>query len=96
MKKDIIYKLRMSETEQKIFRKKAELLNTTVADLLRQSALNRRVDGFKMSDIGKEEEQCKGQMNLLDMEFNIDEIGISDDDPFGILKESEALEEVEI
>lgn len=95
MKKDIIYKLRMSATEQKIFKRKAELLNTTVADLLRQSALNRRVDGFKMSDIGKEE-QCKGQMNLLDMEFNIDEFGISDDDPFGMIKDSETLEEVEI
>ena len=95
MKKDIIYKLRMSATEQKIFKRKAELPNTTVADLLRQSALNRRVDGFKMSDIGKEE-QCKGQMNLLDMEFNIDEFGISDDDPFGMIKDSETLEEVEI
>ena len=95
MKKDIIYKLRMSATEQKIFKRKAELLNTTVADLLRQTALNRRVDGFKMSDIGKEE-QCKGQMNLLDMEFNIDEFGISDDDPFGMIKDSETLEEVEI
>ncbi len=67
MKKDIIYKLRMSETERKILKRKAELLNTTVADLLRQSALNKRVEGFRMSDLNLPEEQCRGQLNLLDM-----------------------------
>lgn len=67
MKKDVIYKLRMSETERKILKRKAELLNTTVADLLRQSALNKRVEGFRMSDLNITEEQCKGQMSFADI-----------------------------
>ena len=47
--------------------KKAELLDITMSEYVRQIALKKQVKGFKITDLNLPEEQCKGQLNLLDM-----------------------------
>lgn len=62
MRKTITFKLRMSELDYNIIKRKSELLDISIAELLRQSAINKQVKGFRMSDIQKPEQQ--GQMEI--------------------------------
>lgn len=64
MKKTITFKLRMSELDYNIIKRKAELLDISVAELLRKSATAKQVKGFRMADIQKPEQQVKGQMEI--------------------------------
>lgn len=64
MRKTITFKLRMSELDYNIIKRKSELLDISIAELLRQSAINKQVKGFRMSDIQKPEQQVKGQMEI--------------------------------
>ena len=64
MRKTITFKLRMSELDYNIIKRKSELLDISIAELLRQSAINKQVKGFKMADIQKPEQQVKGQMEI--------------------------------
>lgn len=67
MKKTITFKLRMSEMDYKIISKKAELLDVSIAEYMRQTATNKQVKGFKLADLNLPETQCKGQMSIADM-----------------------------
>ncbi len=59
--------IRLNDIEYKIISKKAELLDITMSEYVRQIALKKQVKGFKITDLNLPEEQCKGQLNLLDM-----------------------------
>ena len=59
--------IRLNDVEYKIISKKAELLDITMSEYVRQIALKKQVKGFKITDLNLPEEQCKGQLNLLDM-----------------------------
>ncbi len=63
MRKTITFKLRMSELDYNIIKRKSELLDISIAELLRQSAINKQVKGFRMSDIQKPEQQGKMEIS---------------------------------
>lgn len=67
MNKDTILRTRISKTEAQIIKKKAELLNISVSEYIRQTCLNKHVKGFSTSDINKQDEQIKGQLNISDI-----------------------------
>lgn len=64
MKKTKRFELVLSELDYNIIKRKAELLDISIAELLRQSATGKQVKGFRMSDIQKPEQQVKGQMEI--------------------------------
>ncbi len=67
MNKDKNLRIRMTQNDYKIIARKAELLDLTVSEYLRQAAIGKQVKGFKLADIQMPQEQCKGQMELSDL-----------------------------
>lgn len=54
MNKERRINMRMSERDYEIIRKKAELLDMTISEYIRVSAVFKPVKGFKLSDIAEE------------------------------------------
>lgn len=69
MKKEKRIEIRVSELEYKIIQKKAEMLDTGISEYIRQAAVNKKVNGFKVADLNLPEEQCKGQLRFEDVLF---------------------------
>lgn len=67
MKKTKRFEIRLTDTEYRIIEKKAEMLDMPMAEYIRQTSVNKKVVGFKLSDLNLPEEQCKGQLSLLDV-----------------------------
>lgn len=66
MKKTITFKLRMSELDYNIIKRKSEILDISIAEYLRQAGINKQVKGFKLSDINKPDQQIAGQLEITD------------------------------
>ncbi len=62
MKRTKRFELRLSENEYKIISKKAEILNISIGEYLRQAGANKYVKGFKMSELN--DINIKGQITL--------------------------------
>lgn len=62
MKKTKRFELVLSELDYKIIKKKAEILDISVAEYLRQAGTNKYVKGFKMSELN--DINIKGQMEI--------------------------------
>lgn len=62
MKKTKRFELVLSELDYKIIKKKAEILDISIAEYLRQTGTNKYVKGFKMSELN--DINIKGQITL--------------------------------
>ena len=62
MKKTKRFELVLSELDYKIIKKKAEILDISLAEYLRQAGTNKYVKGFKMSELN--DINIKGQITL--------------------------------
>lgn len=69
MKKTRRFELRLSENDYKIIARKAEILNISMGEYLRQAGINKQVKGYKKSDLDETVIRCKGQLTLKDL-FN--------------------------
>lgn len=75
MNKEKRINIRLTEKDYAIIARKAELLDVSVSEYIRVSALTRRVDGFKLQELAQDNTPIPGQMEIVDTDMGTAETG---------------------
>lgn len=63
--------IRLNSKDYAVISRKAELCKMTISEYLREAGLNRKVAGFKLSDLDENHEPIKGQLTLEDVHTGV-------------------------